>query len=48
MFIRDLQNNQLASQLIVGIYAKKDINNKVASGSSMSFGWYDKSYDFVK
>ena len=48
MFIRDLQNNQLASQLIVGIYAKKDINNKVATGSSMSFGWYDKSYDFVK
>jgi len=38
----------MAADLIVGIYAKKDLTNKVATGSSMSFGWYDKSYDYIK
>jgi len=48
MFLQDLKKANLATKLIVGIWTKRDKVNQVANGSSMSFGWYDKSYDYLK
>ena len=48
MFLQDVINSKLAKDLIIGIWTKRDKNNKVATGSSMSIGCYDKSYDFLQ
>jgi hypothetical protein len=38
MFLQDLKKANLATKLIIGIWTKRDKTNKVANGSSMTFG----------
>jgi len=42
MFLRDIQVSK-----IVGIVAKRDLTNKLATGSFMTFGCHEPSYDFA-
>lgn len=46
MFLQDLQIKGLISNYQMGIFLKKDTNNKIAAGSHITIGCNDSAYSY--